>query len=238
MAVGMFAVVAPLQLLVGDLSGKEVLHVQPAKLAAIEGFWETRSEQPFHILAWPDRAIEGNRFELSVPKLGSFITSGSSSDVVKGLKDFAPRDRPPVFIVFWSFRIMVGLGVLMIGLGAWGVWLILRRRLEATRLFLWSAVAMGPAGFVAVICGWIVAEVGRQPYTVYGLMRTSESVSPVGAGEVTASLLGFMIVYAIIFTVGVLYILRLIVHGPQAEADAPTTGGEGPGNPLAAVREG
>lgn len=237
MAIGMFAVVAPLQLVVGDLSGKEVGHVQPAKLAAIEAFWETRSEQPFHIVAWPDRDIEGNRFELSIPKVGSFITAGATSDVVQGLKDFAPEDRPPVFIVFWAFRVMVGLGVLMIGLGAWGVWLIVRKKApETNRPFLWSAVAMGPAGFIAVIAGWVVAEVGRQPYTVYGILRTADSVSPIGAGEVSASLLGFMIVYAVIFSVGVLYILRLIAQGPQPDAP-PDAGGEAPGNPLAAVKE-
>jgi len=127
MAIGMFAIVAPLQLFVGDLSGKQVLHVQPAKLAAIEAFWETRTEQPFHIVAWPDRAAEGNRWELSVPKFGSWITAGRTDARIKGLKDFAPQDRPPVFIVFWAFRVMVGLGVAMMGLGAWGVWLWWRR---------------------------------------------------------------------------------------------------------------
>jgi cytochrome bd ubiquinol oxidase subunit I len=235
MAIGMFAIVAPLQLLVGDLSGKEVLQVQPAKLAAIEGFWETRSEQPFHIVAWPDRALEGNRFELSVPKLGSLITAGSASAEVKGLKAFAPQDRPPVFIVFWAFRIMVGLGLLMIGLGLWGGWLLWRTPgPEYSRPFLWAAVAMGPAGFVAVICGWVVAEVGRQPFTIYGILRTADSVSPVGAGQVSASLLGFMIVYAVIFSVGVLYILRLMAEGPEI-IGAPVPEDEPPGNPLAAA---
>ncbi|HEY0649077.1 cytochrome ubiquinol oxidase subunit I [Phenylobacterium sp.] len=237
MAIGMFAVVAPLQLVVGDFSGKEMLQVQPAKLAAVEAFWETRREQAFHVIAWPDRATERNRFEVSIPKLGSWITAGSTSAEITGLKAFAPQDRPPVFIVFWAFRIMVGLGVLMIGLGAWGAWLIWRRKLEASKPFLYAAVAMGPAGFVAVICGWIVAEVGRQPYTVTGLLRTADSVSPVGAGQVSASLLAFMIVYAIIFSVGVLYILRLIAEGPTPEA-APDARGEAPGNPLAALEEG
>lgn len=236
MAIGMFAIVAPLQLFVGDLSGKDVLHVQPAKLAAIEAFWETRAEQPFHIAAWPDRTAEGNRFEISIPKLGSLITAGSASTEVKGLKAFAPQDRPPVFIVFWAFRVMVGLGLLMIGLGAWGAWLLWRTRgPEYSRPFLWTAVAMGPAGFVAVIAGWIVAEVGRQPYVIYGVLRTADAVSPVGAGQISASLLAFMVVYAVIFTVGVLYILRLIARGPEsppAEVDEP------PGNPLAAGTKG
>jgi cytochrome bd ubiquinol oxidase subunit I len=222
MAIGMFAIVAPLQLVVGDLSGKEVLRVQPAKLAAIEAFWETRAEQPFHVLAWPDRATESNRFELSIPKIGSWITAGESAAEVRGLKAFAPQDRPPVFIVFWAFRVMVGLGLLMIFLGLWGAWLILRGGPERSRSFLWAAVAMGPAGFVAVISGWIVAEVGRQPYVVYGVLRTADAVSPVGAGQVSASLIAFLVVYAVIFSAGLLYILRLMAEGPQApgpEAD-------------------
>jgi cytochrome d ubiquinol oxidase subunit I len=226
MAIGMFAIVAPLQLVAGDLSGKQVLQVQPAKLAAIEGFWETSREQAFHVVAWPDRAAESNRFELSIPKIGTWITSGHMGTEIKGLKAWAPEDRPPVFIVFWAFRVMVGLGLLMIGLGLWGAWLIWRKGLETNRLFLRSAVAMGPAGFVAVICGWIVAEVGRQPYVVYGLLRTEHAVSPVGAGQVSASLLGFMVVYAVIFSVGVLYILRLIAAGPKPVADEPPGAGK------------
>jgi cytochrome d ubiquinol oxidase subunit I len=116
--------------------------------------------------------------------------------------------------VFWAFRVMVGLGVAMIGLGFWGVVLLLRGGPERSPLFLKAAVAMGPSGFVAVVSGWIVAEVGRQPWVVYGVLRTRDAVSPVGAGQVSASLLGFLIVYAIIFSVGVLYILRLMAEGP------------------------
>ena len=181
MAIGMYAVVAPLQLIVGDASGKDVAVRQPAKLAAIEGFWETRGEQPFHIVAWPDRARQGNDWEVSVPKLGSLITTGEAKTVVRGLKSFPPKDQPPSAVVFWSFRIMVGLGVAMIGLGLWGLWLWWRRGLERTRLFLRATVLMGPAGFIAVIAGWTTAEVGRQPWVVYGLMRTAAGASPVTA---------------------------------------------------------
>jgi cytochrome bd ubiquinol oxidase subunit I len=238
MAIGMFAIVAPLQLLVGDASGKEVLRVQPAKLAAIEAFWETRAEQPFHVIAWPDRAAEANRFELSIPKIGSWITAGQSSAEIKGLKSFAPEERPPVFIVFWAFRVMVGLGMLMIALGFWGAWLILRGGPERCRPFLWAAVAMGPAGFVAVIAGWIVAEVGRQPYVIYGVLRTADAVSPVGAGQVSASLLAFMFVYVIIFSAGALYILRLMAEGPmppEPEDTAPPLKPRPPGYALGAA---
>jgi len=219
MAIGMLVIVAPLQLLVGDMSGKQVLHVQPAKLAAIEAFWETRTEQPFHIAAWPDRKTEGNRWELSMPKLGSWITAGSADAEIQGLKAFAPEDRPPVFIVFWAFRVMVALGVAMIGLGLWGAWLYWRQGgPQHSKLYLRACVAMGPAGFVAVIAGWIVAEVGRQPYVIYGVLRTAAAVSPVSAGQVSVSLLAFMAIYAVVFSVGALYILRLIAAGPNAAA--------------------
>jgi cytochrome d ubiquinol oxidase subunit I len=231
MAVLMFAIVAPAQLLIGDVSGKQVLEYQPAKLAAIEAFWETRTEQPFHIAAWPDRKTESNRFEVSIPKLGSLITAGGADREVKGLKAFAPEDRPPVFIVFWAFRIMVGLGVAMIGLGLWGAFLAWRKGgPENSRWFLRACVAMGPSGFVAVIAGWVVAEVGRQPYVVYGLLRTADAASPVTVGEVATSLTAFLTVYAIVFSVGVLYILRLIAEGPQPGEEAPEP--QNPGVPL------
>jgi cytochrome d ubiquinol oxidase subunit I len=222
MAIGMFAIVAPLQLLAGDASGKLVLRVQPAKLAAIEAFWDTRPGQAFHIAAWPDRATASNRWELSIPKLGSLITAGDANAKITGLKDFAAQDRPPVFLVFWAFRVMVGLGVAMIGLGFWGGFVVWRGKLAQSRWFLRAAVAMGPAGFVAVVAGWIVAEVGRQPYVIYGVLRTADAVSPVTRTEVSVSLLAFMIVYALIFSVGALYILRLIAEGPQAKGAAST----------------
>jgi cytochrome bd ubiquinol oxidase subunit I len=223
MAIGMFAVVATAQLVVGDLSGKMVKELQPAKLAAIEAFWETKAGQPFHVFAWPNRATQSNDVEVSIPLegAGSWIVAGDSTAEIEGLKAFAPKDQPPVAVVFWAFRIMVGLGLAMIGLGLWGAILWWRRRIEATRPFLWASVLMGPAGFVAVIAGWTVAEVGRQPYTVYGLLRTADSVSPVAAGSVSASLIAFLVVYAVVFSVGALYILRLIAEGPVAGQAEP-----------------
>ncbi|HZZ33163.1 MAG TPA: cytochrome ubiquinol oxidase subunit I [Phenylobacterium sp.] len=218
MAIGMFAIVAPLQLLVGDMSGKLVEKVQPAKLAAIEAFWDTQRGQAFHVVAWPDRAVAGNRWEVSIPKLGSLITAGSINAEIKGLKAFEPQDRPPVAVVFWAFRVMVGLGVAMIGLGAWGVWRIWRGDLARAAWFLRACVVMGPAGFVSVIAGWTVAEVGRQPYVVYGVLRTADAVSPVTRGEVSVSLVAFISIYALIFGFGALYILRLMAAGPHARA--------------------
>ncbi|OYX35109.1 MAG: cytochrome ubiquinol oxidase subunit I [Caulobacterales bacterium 32-69-10] len=231
MAIGMFAVVAPLQLVAGDVSGDVMGELQPAKLAAVEGFWETRAGQPFHIAAWPDRKLEANRWEISIPKLGSLITKKDPNAVVTGLKDFAPEDRPPSAIVFWAFRVMVGLGLLMIALGAWGV-LLWRKGPQTSRAFLWACVAMGPAGFISVVAGWVVAEVGRQPWVVYGVLRTADAVSPVGAGPVSASLLGFMAVYAAVFGFGALYILRLIAEGPEAGSHEPLVQ-RAPGTPLA-----
>ncbi len=214
MAILMFAVVAVVQLIVGDASGKLAARLQPAKIAAVEAFWDTKAHQAFHIIAWPDRTTQENDWEVSVPEIGSMLVKGDAAATVTGLKAFVPADQPPVGVVFWAFRIMVGLGVLMIGLGLWGAWLWLRGGPERSRLFLWSSVLMAPAGFVAVICGWTVAEVGRQPYTVYGLMRTAQSVSPITSGQVSASLIGLLAVYALVFSAGALYILRLIGAGP------------------------
>lgn len=240
MAIGMFAIVAPLQLLAGDMSGKQVQRLQPAKLAAIEAFWDTRAGQPFHIVAWPDRATQGNRWEIAIPKLGSLITAGTVDAEIKGLKAFVPEDQPPVAVVFWAFRVMVGLGVAMIGLGLWGGLLVWRGGVAHATWFLRAAVAMGPAGFVAVISGWIVAEVGRQPYVIYGVLRTADGVSPVTRGEVSASLLGFLVIYALILGVGVLYILRLIGQGPTTTTAPAAIAPRPPGNAFAAAdgREG
>jgi cytochrome d ubiquinol oxidase subunit I len=233
MAIGMFAIVAPLQLAVGDYAGKQVLRRQPSKLAAIEAFWDTRPGQPFHIVAWPDRKIAGNRFAVSIPRLGSLITAGDANATVKGLKAFAPADRPPVGVVFWAFRIMVGLGLAMIGLGLWGAWLWITGGPERSSLFLRAAVLMGPTGFIAVIAGWTVAEVGRQPWVVWQVMRTAAGASPVGVHQVSASLLAFLAVYALIFSAGVLYILRLMAQGP-AKQDEPAAD-RALGSPMAAA---
>ncbi len=238
MAIGMALVVAPLQLLVGDASGKLVGEVQPAKLAAIEAFWDTRAHQPFNIAAWPDRSVQGNRFALSIPELGSLITHGRADAVVQGLKAFRPADQPPVAVVFWAFRVMVGLGMLMILQGLVGAVLLARRAVEKTKLFLWFSTAMGPAGFIAVIAGWMTAEVGRQPYVVYGQLRTQDAVSPVGAGPISISLLTFLVVYAVVFCVGALYILRLVAEGPVVIAAEPPDRGHSPGSALGAAPKG
>jgi len=236
MAIGMYAIVAVVQLIVGDISGDVVAKLQPSKLAAIVAFWETKAGQAFHIVAWPDPQAQDNLWEVSIPKLGSLIVKKDLNATVEGLRDFAPQDRPPIAIVFYAFRIMVGLGLLMIGLGFWGAYLFFRGGLETSRAYLWSCVAMGPAGFIAVICGWIVAEVGRQPYVVFGHLRTVDAVSPITAHEVSISLLVFLIIYGIVFTAGVLYIFRLIAEGPAAaEPITSPAVPRAPGSPLAAT---
>jgi cytochrome d ubiquinol oxidase subunit I len=236
MAIGMFAIVAPLQLYVGDASGLTMAEYQPAKLAAVEALWDTRRAQPFHVVAWPDRSIQANRWEVSIPRLGSLIIKHDANAEITGLKAFPRADQPPPLIVFYAFRIMVGLGLLMIALGLWGLVLMWRSAPERSRAFLWSAVAMGPAGFVCVVAGWVVAEVGRQPWVIYGVLRTADGVAPLHAGQVSASLIGFLVVYAVVFSVGALYMLRLINEGPVAGLAEPAVPvPRAPGTPMAAA---
>jgi cytochrome d ubiquinol oxidase subunit I len=235
MAVGMFALVAPLQLLAGHWSGEVVREHQPLKLAAIEAYWTTKSPQGLTLLGLPDRTAKTTRFGLTIPAVGNAIEGVSRTTVLKGLDAWPRQDWPMVGLVFWAFRIMVGLGMAIIGLGVWGGILWARNRLFSTTAFLWASVAMGPSGFLAVICGWVTAEAGRQPYTVYGLLRTDHSMSPVGFGQVSSSLMLFLVVYAIVFTVGVLYILRLIAKGPGVETQAPLHAARAPGTPLAGL---
>jgi cytochrome d ubiquinol oxidase subunit I len=235
MAVGMFAIVAPLQLLAGHWSGEVVREHQPLKLAAIEAYWTTRAPQGLTLIGAPDRDAKTTRYAVTIPRIGNLVEGVAPSTPLKGLDAWPRQDWPVVWLVFWSFRVMVGLGVLIIGLGAWGAVQWLRGKLFEDRWFLRAAVAMGPAGFLAVVCGWVTAEAGRQPYTVYGLLRTDHSLSPVGAGQVSTSLIAFMGVYAVVFSVGVLYILRLIAEGPVEGSNEPVRGDRAPGSPLAAA---
>lgn len=235
MAILLIAILAPAQLLIGHETGVVMHEHQPAKVAAMEGWWETRASQPTVLFAIPDQQNARNLYEIGVPDTGSWIVAGDANARLEGLKEFAAEDRPPVAIVFFAFRAMVGIGVLMIAIGLWGAVLWATKRLDNARLFHRAAVLMGGAGFVAVLAGWICAEVGRQPYVVYGLLRTADAVSPVGAGQVSASLLVYMIVYAIVFSVGALYILRILTRGPEREgAPIKVAMPHAPGSPLAA----
>lgn len=224
MGLWLIAVLAPVQIFIGDQSGLEVRAHQPAKLAAIEAHWETGSDVPLILFAWPDQSGEKNDFVLEIPHLGSLILTHSWDGSVQGLKDFPPQDRPPVAIVFWTFRIMVGLGFLMLGAALLGLWLRATGRLYDSRWFHRFMVVMLPSGFVAVIAGWFTTEIGRQPWVVEGILRTADAMSPVGAGSVLLSLVLFVLVYAILLGSAVYYIVKLVRIGPEAaESDREET---------------
>ena len=236
MAVLMMAIVTPIQVMVGHESGIVAGHHQPAKVAALEGWWTTRTQQPTVLVGWPDEAAETNHFELAIPGFGSTVNNAGPDVVLPGLDQFAEQDRPPVWITFWSFRIMVGMGLIMLTLGLWGAAAWALKRLDTASWYHRALVLAAPSGFVAVLTGWITAEVGRQPYIVYGVLRTADAVSPVSAGSVATSLMFFMIVYSIVFSAGALYILRLMAKGPEGD-EAPPQSKQPPGTPLGAVIE-
>lgn len=166
------------------------------------------------LFALPDQEAEENRFEIAIPKLSSLILKHDLDGELKGLKEWAPADRPPVFIVFWAFRIMVGIGFLMLFVGIVGAYLYRRGRIFETLWYLWLCRLTSPLGFVAILAGWVVAEVGRQPYVVYGLMRTADAASPVSAGSIGFSLLLYGTAYSLLFVAGVIYIQRILAKGP------------------------
>lgn len=220
MAVGFAFVFAPLQIFIGDLHGLNTLKHQPAKVAAMEGIWETEKGADLRLFGWPDEEEEVTKYSIVVPNGASWILTHDPEGEIKGLKEWAKEDRPPVAIVFWSFRIMVGIGMLMMLTGFVGAFLYWRKKLFNARWFhLWSAMMM-PSGFVAVLAGWFVTEVGRQPWTVYGVLRTDHSVSPVLPEYIAISLLIFIVTYIFIFGMGSYYILKLIGKGPQKLANS------------------
>ncbi|MBL6455745.1 cytochrome ubiquinol oxidase subunit I [Belnapia sp. T6] len=222
MAMWMAATVAPAQAFFGDMQGLWALHYQPQKVAAMEGHWETQRGAPLILFGLPDMAREETRMRVEIPYLGSLILRHSLDGEIRGLKDFPPDQRPTnVPLVFWSFRIMVGLGCLMIALGLASLWLRWRRRLYETEWFQRWTVAMAPSGLIAVTFGWITTEAGRQPYTVYGLMRTAESVSPIAAPAVAASLAAFVVVYCCVFGAGIWYLFRLLGQPPLPQEAGP-----------------
>ena len=219
MAMWMVLIIAPLQLVVGDLHGLNTLEHQPAKIAAIEGHWETQHGAPLLLFGIPDAASETTKFAIGIPKLASLILTHDLNGELRGLKEWPKEDRPNSLVVFWSFRVMVGAGMLMIAAGAIALALRIRRQLYHSTWFLRFMSAMVPSGFVAVLAGWVTTEVGRQPYVVYGLLRTADAVSPVALPAVGASLLGFIVVYFLVFGAGGWYLLKMLLRSP---ADRPT----------------
>ena len=222
MAMGMVMVVAPLQVVAGDIQGLNTLRYQPAKVMAMEGHYRSHPNgAPLILFGLPDNSEGEVRAAVEIPKLSSLILKHDLNAPLAGL-DTVSRDKwPPVAVVFWSFRVMVGLGMLMVALGASGLVARWRGRLFEARWLHRFALAMGPAGFVAVIAGWVTTEVGRQPYVIYNLLQTQQAASPLATPAVAASLVAFVLVYAIVFSAGILYILRLTARPPQT-AESPT----------------
>ena len=228
MAMWMAAIVAPLQLVIGDLHGVNTFEHQPAKVAAMEGHFETERHAPSILFGLPDAQAGETRAQIAIPGLASLYLTHDWNGEVKGLKEF-PRENWPTNIplVFWSFRVMVGIGMLMIALGLASLILRWRGRLFNTRWLLRWAIAMGPSGLIAVTAGWIVTECGRQPFTVYGLLRTADSVSPIGQPGVAASLAVFIVAYFVVFGAGIWFLFRLFGQAPQ-----PHQPGVQPGQPV------
>jgi cytochrome d ubiquinol oxidase subunit I len=222
MGLGLAAVLVPLQIGVGHFTGDYVHEHQPAKFAAIEGRWHDEQPASEVLIAWPDGEAERNAFEVKVPVLGSIIASASLTSREVGLVDFPREDRPPVLIPFMAFRAMVGCGLVMLALAWAGTWLAWRGRLEARRALLWTIFFSFPLGFIATLMGWFTAEVGRQPWVAYGLLRTADAATPfLTASNVALTLAMFAAVYALIFAAGTVYIYRMLRQGPPESAVLP-----------------
>ncbi len=230
MAMGLVAVAAPIQIFAGDMHGLNTLEHQPAKVMAMEGHFESHPDgAPLILFGIPDQKVGEVRAQISIPKASSLILKHDLNAPLAGLDTVPRADWPSVPIVFWSFRIMVGLGMLMLALGAFSVLARVRRSLYDWPLLHRFALVMGPAGFVAVLAGWVTTEVGRQPFTVYNLLRTEHSVAPLDAPAVAASLLAFVIVYFVVFSAGTGYILKLMSHAPHPGEPGLE---EGPDHPV------
>lgn len=216
MCLWMLLVLTPAQALVGDFHGLNTLEYQPTKLAAMEGNWETQEGASFHIVAWPDQAAQENRFELSIPYVASLILTHELHGEVPGILESPPEEQPPVALVFWSFRVMVGLGFLMIAVALLGLYLRRGGRLYVSRRYLQTLRLMSVTPFVAVLAGWITTESGRAPWLVYGIMTHAEGVTPsLTGGMALFTLIGYILVYAIIFYAGTYYLTRVIRYGMQ-----------------------
>ena len=236
MAIGLTAILAPLQLLIGDQHGLNTLEHQPIKVAAMEAHWDGSKPGDFHIFAWPDEKAGKNSFEISIPRGASLILTHSPNGLFPGLSSVPASDRPPVKVVFFAFRIMLGLGFFMIAAALYGAFLWWRGTLFTTRWYLRVVAQSWWAGFVAVIAGWIVTESGRQPWIVQGVMRTADAASPVHANSIALTLVLFAIAYAVVFSFGIYYINRLIAKGLDSSEAKHT--GQFAASPISAAHEG
>ncbi|MFV8833963.1 cytochrome ubiquinol oxidase subunit I [Aquisalimonas sp.] len=218
MTLWLLAVLAPAQVIMGDLHGLNTLEHQPEKVAAMEGNWETRGNVPLLLFAIPDAEQETNHFEIGIPSLASVILKHDPAGEVPGLKDWAPEDRPVVGVVFWSFRVMVAIGFLMVAVVAASLFLRWRGRLYDASWFHRVCVAMMPMSFIAVLAGWLTTETGRFPWVVHGMMRVEDGLTPaLTGGAALTSLLVYIAVYAVVFAAGAYYILKLVQAGPDKE---------------------
>ncbi len=216
MAMWMAALIAPLQIFLGDMHGINTLEHQPAKVMAMEGHFESHPDgAPLILFGLPDQEAKTVRYAIEIPKLSSLILKHDLNAPLDGLDTIPDEDEPPVAVVFWSFRVMVGIGFAMLGVGMWSLLARFRGRHYDARWLHRAALVMAPSGLVAVIAGWITTEVGRQPFVVYGALRTAEAHSPLAASAVGASLIAFVVIYFVIFGAGVAYILKLMAHAPE-----------------------
>ncbi|MET3053470.1 cytochrome ubiquinol oxidase subunit I [Pseudomonas alkylphenolica] len=242
MAMWMALIVAPIQAVIGDFHGLNTLKHQPVKIAAIEGHWENVPGEatPLILFGIPDMEAETTRYKLEIPALGSLILTHSLDKQVPAMKEFPKEDRPNSTVVFWSFRVMVGLGMLMILVGLWSLWLRKGDKLYSSRPFLYLTLWMGPSGLIAILAGWFTTEIGRQPWVVYGLMRTADGVSNHSYTQLGVTLVMFVLVYFALFGAGLGYMMRLVRKGPKTgEGDETNPGGPGqkrtPARPLSAA---
>ena len=216
MAMWMAVCVAPLQIVLGDLHGLNTLEHQPAKVMAMEGHYDSYPDgAPLVLFGIPNPEERRIDYAVEVPKLSSLILKHDLNAPLDGLDTVPEEEQPPVTLVFFAFRIMIAIGFAMLAVGLWSLWARWRGRLYEDRWLHRVAVAMAPSGLVAVLAGWITTEVGRQPYTVYGALRTADSVSPLGAPAVGASLVAYVVIYFVVFGAGVAYILHLLAHAPM-----------------------
>ncbi|MDF7674663.1 cytochrome ubiquinol oxidase subunit I [Acetobacteraceae bacterium ESL0709] len=215
MALWMITIVAPLQLLAGDMHGLNTLKYQPAKVAAMEGDWESEGRAPEILFGIPDMKEERTKYAIKIPYAGSLILTHSLEGKVPGLKDYPKDERAPAQVVFFSFRIMIALGCLMILAGFASLWLRWKKRFYNSTFFQRFMLLMGPSGFLAILCGWVTTEVGRQPWTVYGQLRTVDSASPLMASSLTFSVVLFVIVYCFIFGTGLMFLFRMLRKTPE-----------------------
>ncbi|WP_336432485.1 cytochrome ubiquinol oxidase subunit I [Providencia rettgeri] len=220
MSLWLILLLAPVQALIGDAHGLNTLKHQPVKVAAMEGHWENKPGEatPLILFGIPNQEKEKTEFAIEIPYLASLILTHSIDKQVPALKEYAPEDRPNVFMVFWSFRVMVGLGLLMIAAGVWGLWLRYRKNLYESKTFLRFMFLMAPSGLIAILAGWFTTEIGRQPWVVYGLQRTSDAVSAHGEMHMSISLIAFFVVYGGVFGIGYMYMMKLIRKGIAEDA--------------------